>query len=543
VEQAVVHVERVERARPDAALVASGAVFLVCLATWELGWRGSDVPAQMFRVDLFRESGLTVWNAAWYGGHHTPAYSILFPAVASVLGTALTGALATAAAIAIFRVLTVRIGRASALGLGCFAAVMVANYMVGRLPFALGVAIGLVALDLLVRRHPLLAAAAAALTALASPVSAAFLALAVAGWGLAGVRTPGAGTGWRRLVDVPATDWHRLTMALTVGLAAVVPVSVLNAVFPEGGRFPFRTGALLLALGASVAAVVLLPRSAGTLRIAAVLFVVVAPAVYLIPNPMGGNLTRLALLAAPAMIVAADSRPVRALVLAGPLLVWQLAPAVDAVAQADDPSADPAYHEPLVAAVEARAGDLVRIEIPFTRNHWETVFVAEHLQLARGWERQVDIERNPLFYEDGLTADAYLAWLWDNGISFVAVPDVALDPSAEAEAALIDAGVPGLDLVWRNQDWRLYEVHGSPGLFDGPGDLLSIEADEVTFVAREPGLFRLRLHPSTHMTLADGAGCVRVGADGWTELEVLRAGYARLVTTVSDEPDVDCGAA
>lgn len=523
--------------------LVSGAVLLVCLATWELGWRGSDVPAQLFRVELFREQGLTVWNAAWYGGHHTPAYSILFPALASVLGTPLAGAVATAAAIAGFRLLTVHIGRASTLGLVTFAAVMVANYMVGRLPFALGVAFGLLCLDRLVVRRPVLATLAAVCTGLASPVAAAFLALVIAGWGLAAVRWRGSGTGWRRLVDVPATDWRRVSLALLAGAGAVVPVLVLNLLFPEGGRFPFRTGALLLAVAASVAAVVLVPRSAGTLRVAAVLFLIVAPVVYLVPNPLGGNLTRLMLLAAPALVVAADSRPLRAAVLAGPLLIWQLAPAVDAVAQAEDPSADAAFHAPLVEQVIARAEEDVRIEIPFTRNHWETVFVAEHLLLARGWERQVDIERNPLFYEDGLTAEAYLAWLWDNGISFVAVPDVELDPSAEAEAALIAAGVPGLELVWGNSDWLLYEVQGSPGLLDGPGRLLSVEADQVTLHAEDPGVFRLRVHPSEHMVLADGAGCVRTGADGWTELDVLRSGFIRLVTTVGDEADPDCGPA
>ena len=41
-----------------------------------------------------------------------------------------------------------------------------------------------------------------------------------------------------------------------------------------------------------------------------------------------------------------------------------------------------------------------RLEIPATQNHWETAFVAPVVSLARGWERQVDIADNPMFYEE-----------------------------------------------------------------------------------------------------------------------------------------------
>ena len=41
------------------------------------GLRGSDWPAHLFRVELFRSVGMTLWNGQWYGGHHTPAYCVL----------------------------------------------------------------------------------------------------------------------------------------------------------------------------------------------------------------------------------------------------------------------------------------------------------------------------------------------------------------------------------------------------------------------------------------------------------------------------------
>src|SRR5690606_9080484 len=163
---------------------------------------------------------------------------------------------------------------------------------------------------------------------------AVFLALAVTAWALGGLPWDG-----RRLSsDLRRADWARVTLGAGVAVAAVVPVGLLNLLFPEGGEFPFRTGALILAVGAAVAAAVILPAEARTVRLAAVLFAVVAPLVYLVPNPLGGNLTRFALVAAPALVVAARPRTSHALLLGAPLLVWQLAPAFDAVAQADDPS-------------------------------------------------------------------------------------------------------------------------------------------------------------------------------------------------------------
>src|SRR5919198_5836786 len=50
-----------------------------------------DLPAHVFRAKLFGREPFTVWNGDWYSGHHTPAYSMLFPPVAWVLGPAVAG--------------------------------------------------------------------------------------------------------------------------------------------------------------------------------------------------------------------------------------------------------------------------------------------------------------------------------------------------------------------------------------------------------------------------------------------------------------------
>ena len=67
-----------------AALVA--ALYLI------LDLRTGDLAAHLYRADLFDREGFTIWNGNWYGGHHTPAYSVLFPPLAHYLTPQVAGA-------------------------------------------------------------------------------------------------------------------------------------------------------------------------------------------------------------------------------------------------------------------------------------------------------------------------------------------------------------------------------------------------------------------------------------------------------------------
>ena len=55
-----------------------------------LGWRGVDLPAQLYRVASSKAHGLTIWDTQWYGGHWTLDYSVLFPALAAGRGRHVT---------------------------------------------------------------------------------------------------------------------------------------------------------------------------------------------------------------------------------------------------------------------------------------------------------------------------------------------------------------------------------------------------------------------------------------------------------------------
>ena len=71
----------------------------------------------------------------------------------------------------------------------------------------------------------------------------------------------------------------------------------------------------------------------------------------------------------------------------------------------------------------------------------EARWLAGHVALARGWERQLDEGRNGIFYDERpLTAARYRSWLTEQAISYVALPDAPLDYSAESEARLLLGG-------------------------------------------------------------------------------------------------------
>ncbi len=56
------------------------------IVVWLSAWRGVDVPAQVYRVEMFRQYGWLLWDSRWYGGHYLLPYSVLFPPFGAALG-------------------------------------------------------------------------------------------------------------------------------------------------------------------------------------------------------------------------------------------------------------------------------------------------------------------------------------------------------------------------------------------------------------------------------------------------------------------------
>lgn len=512
--------------RPLTACPAWVLAAVLALAYLAIDPPSADLAAQTYRAELFRHEGFLIWDNAWYGGHHMPGYSVLFPPLAALLGARIVGALAAVGAAWLFeRIAAEHFGvRGARVGSIWFAAATGVNLLTGRLTFALGVAAALACVLAATHRRPALACLAAAAATCASPVAGLFLGLGAAAWFLAGGRRP----------DPTRSSLVRRRDAFAVGASAVLPALFLAVAFPEGGVEPFVASSFwpsLLGLGLIV---VFLPKGERVLRYGILLYALATVASYVLDTPMGGNVTRLgAVIAGPVLACLLwQKQPRLLLALAVPLVYWQwTAPVRDWVSGSGDPSVHASYYTGVVAFLERdpdAAARTFRVEVPFTRNHWESRWVGDHLPLARGWERQLDIKVNDVFYEGTLTPARYLRWLQATGVRYVALPDVRLDHSAQEEATLLRRGLPYLRPAWRDAHWRVFRVRRPTSLVTGAGTLARLGTQSATVLARRPGPLVLRVRWTPYWRVAGGEACVRRAPGDWTQVDAKRAGTIEL---------------
>jgi hypothetical protein len=512
------------KAAPILLALAGAVVYLI----WQP--RTVDLAAHTFRADLFGEEGFTIWNGQWYGGHHTPAYSVLSPPLAWFLGPPLALAVAAVASAALFPPLMRGAfgderARWGSIWFGIGAVTLL---LTSRLPFAIGVALGLAALLALQRRRYAAAVVLAALCPLGSPVAGLFLAMAGAAYAIAN-----------------RADRPKCLEGLAIAAAAFVPPLFLAWAFPEGGWAPFPESAYVPIPLFALTCLIVLPREERALRWGAVLYGLGATLALVIETPMGGNAVRLgALFGGPLLLCAIWGRPwtrrlwalpVLAAVFA-PLILWQWSPAVrDVIKYLEDPAAKSDYFEPLRQFLYTLP-DQRRIEIPFTRSHWEGAEVAVEAPLARGWLRQLDTGLHPIFYREGLNRLTYASWLSDNAVRYVALPSAKPDKSSYGERALIEKGLPYLRLRWKSDDWRVYEV-----LLPAPlvipqkhANILleQLQSDELLLDVRRPGeaIVKVRWTPYWFASNA----CVEPHGD-WTKVITREEGLVRLSTRFSPE--------
>ncbi|HEX4541396.1 MAG TPA: hypothetical protein VH112_14235 [Acidimicrobiales bacterium] len=488
------------------APLVAGSLALVAVLE---GWRGVDFSAQLYRIGLFHQQGLTLWDSQWYGGHWTLNYSVIFPPVAGVIGVQATEVLSAAvAAWAFDRLVVGHFGTSARVGSLIFAVGTMVQVSIGQLPFLLGEALALAAIWAATRRRWRLAAALAVATPLASPLAGSFLALAAVAWLLA--------------------SWPRRRLALG-GLVAVaaVPVAALTLLFPGQGAMPFTAFDFGWLLGLFGLATVLIPRSERSLRTGALLYVVAIVLSFVVPSSMGSNISRLGeCVGAP--LAACLLWPHRRLLVpfaVVPLALLQWGPSATSFTGRSDPSTQTRYFQPLLGYLGGHDHPAGRVEIVPTARHWEAAYVAPYYPLARGWERQLDTANNALFYAQGqLDAASYRAWLLDNGVRYVALPDVPLDYAAVQEGRLVQSGVPGLVPAWHDRNWRLFEVAGSTGLVDGPARLVRMDGGNITLDTSGPGVVLVRVRYNSRWSVAEGNGCIYGTPSGWTTLVANQAG-------------------
>jgi hypothetical protein len=452
---------------------------------------------------------------------------VLFPPLAALVGAWAVGAGAVVTSTYLFdRIVLDRWGEKARLATLWFAAGAATMLASGRISFALGVAFGLASVRALQRSRRKLALVEALGCALASPVAAAFL---------AGVTA----------VGVLASRVPRRAGTLAVAVAALLPIALLNVVFADGGREPFDFSAwIALPLwGAGALYVTRGLEAERQLRAVILAYVLAGTVIWLVPNPMGGNATRMgALFGGPVLAAALLSRGVRmwtpavALVLAGSLW-WQLSSAVRDVAQSmGDASTQSRYYDPLVHWLRENGGDDGRIEVPLTAGHWETAYLAPDFELARGWLRQLDRTRNGLFYDGKLTSRRYESWLRQNGIRVVALSDAKPDYSARLERKVVLSGPSYLRLAESLPHWRIYEVQGSLPLVEryggARGHLVRMAPESFTLQVQQPGRFVVRVRATPFWKVSTGVGCV--GKSGrWTVVRADEPGLVRVSIRLS----------
>jgi len=361
----------------------------------------------------------------------------------------------------------------------------------------------------------------AVLTALASPVAALFAALA------GGAYAIGCYIRYRTA--------RSTAPGLSCALAALLPVGLLSIAFPEGGSEPFTLATLWPIPAIAAIALLVLPRREWTLRAGIVLYALGAVAAFELATPVGSNAARLGpLVAGPlAALLWWPRHKVWLAAVALPLIwfQWQ-APIRDVRTSASDPSVSAAYYQPLLGFLKQQSGPPFRVEIPFTRFHWEAYQVAPRYPLARGWERQLDIKYNHLFYGGPLTPATYDAWLHRLAVRFVAVPDASLDFSAHKEVALIDRGLGYLRLVFRTRHWRVYAVHDPTPVVQGDSRLIALGPSSVNLQAQRAGSALVRVRSTPYWRISGQHGCVAPDGE-FTKVTTERPGPVRLIISFS----------
>ncbi|HEY5031487.1 MAG TPA: hypothetical protein VIJ54_03345 [Actinomycetes bacterium] len=489
------------------------ALLVVGLARW-----GPDWPAQEFRAGLARSYGLLAWDDRWFGGHALLGYSVLYPMLAAVLGASLTGVLAVVASSwCVQQLLPSDASPAARRWVGVGASVgLLGSLVIGQVPFLLGLAFGLAAVRATLRGRAWVVVAAAAACSLASPLAGLFLLLTIPA--LAAV------VGRRR--------------SLLLCAAALGPV--VSAVAGGGdGPFPCPWTDLVGVLGFCALAWVASDPGDVVLRRLSVTYAVAVVAAFSVPNPVGGNISRIGKIAALPLVcwlLTRDTKGTKGtqgtvrLLAASlvPALMWFGVPLASQVADgAVDPSRQASYYSGLLTFLRTQDPLQGRLEIPFTREHWETSFVARSFPLARGWERQTDRLHDGLLY-GSLTAASYRSWLDETGVALVALPDVPLDGGGRAESRLLAAPPSYLRLVFADRHWTVWRVVGAQPMTTGPATLTQLGPASFGLDFASAGTAVVRIRTSRLWEVSQGSACVGSTSDGWLTVNARAAGPVQL---------------
>jgi hypothetical protein len=501
---------------PALALAGSGIAAVVLWA----GPPGNDLAAHLYQRDLLLHHGFALWDNFWYAGRYDfVTYSLAYYPLAVLLGIRLLAVVTAGVAVLGFALVVEREwGSDARWSSRAFAVVWPFVVLSAAFPFLLGAALAVFALHALQSRRRRLFAVLALLTLAASPLAFLFLAVVLAGLGLARSR-------------------RTTQIALPVGivLVGVLLELFLRRLFPDRGRFPFSPEELLGACAFCFAGLVLTWRveSALSLRFVLGAYLALCLATYAVPSALGENVLRLRFAALPLAALILSLRRWRPLPIALTAFLlacsWNLTPlAFSLVRGATDSSATRAYWTPAIGFLRRNLTPAYRAEVVDTAGHWGAFYLANaDLPIARGWFRQDDFPQNSLLYTR-LTPSCYIGWLRRLGVRYVVLTDAPLDYSAQREAAVIRSGHTGLKPVFRGRHMTIYALPDPTPILTGPGSpaVLEVTRSGARLAFRRAGSYRLAMRYSPYWKAA--SLCVSETAGGMTRLLVPRPGLVDL---------------
>ncbi|MFC7306227.1 MFS transporter [Streptomyces monticola] len=552
--------ERLRRiGRHPVTLVTATAAVLHLAWFFTFASSGGDLAAQDAWAEFVGRHPDSAYNLAWYGGMHPVSYSVVSPYLMHMLGVRTTMMIAGTVSAALITLIVIRTRAVRNPLPPAFAGVfaLFCNAVSGRVTFGLGLMFALGAVAAVFCwpyrwRHnrwgkAAVAAPLAGLATAGSPVAGLFVGLVAAALFLQG-RRPGA---------------------YALGLAPVAVVALSAWLFPFSGTQPMALLTAVLPLLFGVAIYLLVPADWRTVRLTAGVYVIGVLLATALDSQIGSNITRLPMLFAGVVLIAAlpftvaRSRKWYAVLVAFvSLTAWIGFKSVDDVVHTTPEASWARELAPLVNQLQNADAEKGRVEVVPARSHREASALAPYVNLARGWNRQADMERNPLFYDDTLNSANYREWLRRWAVHYVVLPKGEPDgDGGQRERELVQKGQPYLKQIWGDTNWQLFEVTGATPLADPPATVQRAEQGEWTITVKTPGRVLIRIPYSPWLGLVDPdgkgvqapreteeskarpdgepksyrnvSGCLaETAADGfgdrWTELLAPRAGTYRL---------------
>jgi hypothetical protein len=507
-----------------AATLAAGLLHLLWALFLATG--GGDLAAQDAWADFVNHHPDSAYNLAWYGGMHPFSYSVISPYLMALLGVRTVAVVSgtLSAGLVAFLLMRAKVAKPLPPALwGAFA--LSCNAASGRVTFALGVLFALMAMAVVFvsRGHRMLRAAGAvglgALATLSSPVAGLFIEVVAAALFLTKRRPP--------------------AYALAVGPVAVVAGSAL--LFPFRGMQPMPWFSVILPAGIGVAVAALAPKGWRTVRVAAGVYALGVILSWVIPSEVGTNVDRLSLLFGGVVLLAmAATRPKATVIylVFAVTAVWTVAKPVRDIVRTAPAASWSEQAAPLISELGRLHADRGRVEVVPEASHTEASSLAPYVNLARGWNRQLDVDRHPLFYDGTLSPATYHAWLRVWAVRYVVLPAAEPDEAAEREAKIVQAGQPWLKPVWQDPNWVVYRVTDPLPLAEGPATVRKAGPEEITIEVHKAGPVMVRVPWSPWLSILNtrtAAGCLTpkdAPTEGknlqWTTLHAPGPGEYRL---------------